>query len=187
MVAIACSAESAEPRSHIGWHLPRLWAPQQSAPVPAPVATAMTAAAPTTLKSGSRLVALRQELEGALKESVRDLERAAQRHAKGANVIDAEYLKNTVFKMFLTGEAEALLPVFATILSFSPEEVRRCKDGLAAIKRGEVPMAGAAAAVDASLSAITSISTWTSWLGGGGGGGGSAASARPPGPQALPR
>ncbi len=53
----------------------------------------------------------------------------------GSNVIDAEYLKNTVIKLFVTGEAEALLPVFATILSFSPAEVQRCREGLAAIKR----------------------------------------------------
>lgn len=53
----------------------------------------------------------------------------------GSNVIDAEYLKNTLIKLFVTGEAEALLPVFATILSFSPAEVQRCREGLAAIKR----------------------------------------------------
>ena len=37
----------------------------------------------------------------------------------GSNAIDAEYLKNSILKMYRTGEAEALLPVFATILSFS--------------------------------------------------------------------
>ncbi|KXZ41344.1 hypothetical protein GPECTOR_531g533 [Gonium pectorale] len=110
-------------------------------------------------------VALREEMERALKESVRDMERAMQRQAKGANVIDAEYLKDTVIKMFLTGEAEKLLPVFATILSFSPEEVKRCKEGLQAIRRGEVPLPGAAAAVDSTIHAISSLS----WLGGGGG------------------
>ncbi|KAG2423962.1 hypothetical protein HXX76_014901 [Chlamydomonas incerta] len=74
--------------------------------------------------------------------------------------------------MFLTGEAEKLLPVFATILSFSPDEVKRCKQGLAALSRGEVPLPAAAAAVDASISAISSLTSWTSWLGGGGAGAG---------------
>jgi len=73
-----------------------------------------------------------------------------------------EYLKNTVLKLFMTGEAETLLPVFASILALSPDEVQRCKGGLDALQEsgGEVPMAAAAAAVDSA----------TSWLGGGWGG-----------------
>ena len=50
-------------------------------------------------------------------------------------MVDAEYLKDTVMKLYKTGEAEALLPVFGTILSFSPQEVARCKQGLAAIQK----------------------------------------------------
>jgi uncharacterized membrane protein YgcG len=74
-------------------------------------------------------------------------------------------------QLFLTGEAETLLPVFASILSLSPDEVKRCRDGVDALARSEVPMAAAAAAVDSA----------TSWLGGwgwiaGGGGGAAAAS-----------
>ncbi len=145
--------------------------------------------------------------------------------------MDAEYLKNTVLKLYRTGEvggccvrerptgsresrgmltlkpydwwparcaqAEALLPVFSTILSFSPDEQRSCKEGLKRIQevgagaclcvvggptggrsineaqrrtrdwcaraQGEVPLAAAAAVVDSSLSAISSLSSWTAW------------------------
>ncbi|KAJ9517435.1 hypothetical protein QJQ45_016801 [Haematococcus lacustris] len=82
-------------------------------------------------------VALREEMECALKESFRELERAARRNSTGHSHIDAEYLKNTVLKMFRTGEAEQLLPVFATILAFSPEETNSCKVGLERIKQGQ--------------------------------------------------
>ena len=58
------------------------------------------------------------------------------RHCTAAdNPMDVEYLKNSVLKMYRTGEAETLLPVFATILAFSPEEVKRCKEGIIAIKK----------------------------------------------------
>ncbi|KAJ9517585.1 hypothetical protein QJQ45_025083 [Haematococcus lacustris] len=83
-------------------------------------------------------VALREEMECALKESFRELERAARRNSTGHSHIDAEYLKNTVLKMFRTGEAEQLLPVFATILAFSPEETNSCKVGLERIKQFNV-------------------------------------------------
>ena len=35
-----------------------------------------------------------------------------------------------VLKMYRTGEAESLLPVFATILAFGPEELGSCREGL---------------------------------------------------------
>lgn len=38
-----------------------------------------------------------------------------------------EYLKNLVLQLYTTGEAEALLPVFAAVLSLGPEEVKKCK------------------------------------------------------------
>jgi hypothetical protein len=41
--------------------------------------------------------------------------------------IDIEYLKNLVLQLYTTGEAEALLPVFTTLLSLGPEDVRRCR------------------------------------------------------------
>jgi hypothetical protein len=77
-------------------------------------------------------------------------------------------------QLFLTGEAEALLPVLASILSLSPEEVKACRDGIEAIQRsggGDVPMAAAAAAVDSATSLLGGWSGgWGGWLGGGGGG-----------------
>lgn len=36
--------------------------------------------------------------------------------------VDMEYLKNLVLQLYTTGEAEALLPVFSTLLTFSKEE-----------------------------------------------------------------
>lgn len=38
-----------------------------------------------------------------------------------------EYLKNLVMQLYTTGEAEALLPVFAALLSFGPLEMQKCK------------------------------------------------------------
>ena len=38
-----------------------------------------------------------------------------------------EYLKNTVLKLFMSGEAETLLPVFAALLSFSPDEMNQAR------------------------------------------------------------
>eukprot|EP00798_Chlamydomonas_sp_ICE-L_P014944 gene14944-20999_t len=75
-----------------------------------------------------------------------------------ANLLDVEYLKNTILKMYRTGEAGSLLPVFSTILSFSPQELAACKSGLEAIKL--VPLPQAAAAVDGVFS---SLNSWTSW------------------------
>jgi hypothetical protein len=54
--------------------------------------------------------------------------------------VDMEYLKNLVLQLYTTGEAEALLPVFAALLAFGPSEMQRCKQVRAA--------AAAAAAVD---------------------------------------
>jgi hypothetical protein len=38
-----------------------------------------------------------------------------------------EYLKNLVLQLYTTGEAEALLPVFAALLAFGPSDMQRCK------------------------------------------------------------
>lgn len=38
-----------------------------------------------------------------------------------------EYFKNVMLKLFETGEAGSLLPVVATVLKFSPEELERCR------------------------------------------------------------
>lgn len=93
-------------------------------------------------------------------------------------------------QLFTTGEAEALLPVFTTILSFSPDEVKRCRAGLELIKKGEVPLPGAADMVDTTLSGAASVlhslTGWTTWALGstggpeeGGGGGGAGVVATP--------
>ena len=47
----------------------------------------------------------------------------------GANSVDMEYMRNTTLKLYDTGEAETLLPVYATILAFSKEEVGRPRGG----------------------------------------------------------
>lgn len=45
-----------------------------------------------------------------------------------------EYMKNTLLKLYATGEADALLPVFSIILALSPQELKQCREGLANIK-----------------------------------------------------
>ncbi|KAI8468964.1 MAG: hypothetical protein J3K34DRAFT_292693 [Monoraphidium minutum] len=117
-------------------------------------------------------VRLHEAQEAALKDALREAERASARLQKAGSGVDMEYLKNAVIKLFLTGEAEALLPVFASILSLSPEEVKRCREGVEAIQHADVPMAAAAAAVDTATSLLGGWSGGWGWLGGGGGGGG---------------
>lgn len=80
-------------------------------------------------------------------------------------------------QLFLTGEGEALLPVFANVLALSPEEVARCREGLEAKRSTDVPLAAAAAAVDGAASLMGGWGDWSSWLGGTGGSGGGAAAA----------
>lgn len=46
-------------------------------------------------------------------------------------VVDMEYFKNVMLKLFETGEAGSLLPVVATVLRFSPEELERCRKATA--------------------------------------------------------
>lgn len=57
--------------------------------------------------------------------------------------------------------------MFATILAFSPDEMRRCRSGLELIKKGEVPLPGAADVVDNTLSGaasvLSSLTGWTTW------------------------
>ncbi|KDD73296.1 hypothetical protein H632_c2332p0, partial [Helicosporidium sp. ATCC 50920] len=66
---------------------------------------------------------LRRVQEGALKEAVREMERERARAELPAQAQDMDYFKNVVLKLFETGQAESLLPVVATVLRFSPEEV----------------------------------------------------------------
>jgi hypothetical protein len=53
----------------------------------------------------------------------------------GRSQVDTEYLKNIVLKLYRSGEAEALLPVFSALLAFSPDEMRSCRDGLARLQQ----------------------------------------------------
>ncbi|KAJ0097831.1 hypothetical protein Patl1_29241 [Pistacia atlantica] len=55
--------------------------------------------------------------EAMLKEELRSMERKQKREG-----VDMTYLKNVVVKLLETGEVEALLPVIAMLLQFSPEE-----------------------------------------------------------------
>ncbi|KAL2907112.1 Protein GRIP [Bienertia sinuspersici] len=57
-----------------------------------------------------------------LKEELRSMERAQKREG-----VDMTYLKNVVLKLLETGEVEALLPVIAMLLQFSPDEVQKCQ------------------------------------------------------------
>lgn len=57
-----------------------------------------------------------------LKEELRNMDRARKREG-----VDMTYLKNVVLKLLETGEVEALLPVIAMLLQFSPDEVQKCQ------------------------------------------------------------
>lgn len=57
-----------------------------------------------------------------LKEELRNMDRTQKREG-----VDLTYLKNVVLKLLETGEVEALLPVIAMLLQFSPQEVQRCQ------------------------------------------------------------
>ncbi|KAG0554022.1 hypothetical protein M758_12G060300 [Ceratodon purpureus] len=63
------------------------------------------------------------------------------------------YVKNVVLKLLETGEVEALLPVIAMLLQFSPDELRRCQEAYRMQAVAEVPFNGAAAVMDAATSA----------------------------------
>ncbi|WOL10758.1 protein GRIP isoform X1 [Canna indica] len=65
---------------------------------------------------------LHSQQEAMLKEELRNMERSHKREG-----IDMTYLKNVILKLLETGEVEALLPVVATLLQFSPDEVRKCQ------------------------------------------------------------
>ena len=54
--------------------------------------------------------------------------------------VDMEYFKNVLLRLYETGEAEALLPVVAAVLQFSPAELSRCREALRS--RAETPGGG---------------------------------------------
>ncbi|XP_038904107.1 protein GRIP isoform X2 [Benincasa hispida] len=65
---------------------------------------------------------LHSQQETMLKAELRDMERSQKREG-----IDMTYLKNVILKLLETGEVEALLPVVAMLLQFSPEEMQKCQ------------------------------------------------------------
>ncbi|KAM0891377.1 hypothetical protein ACQ4PT_026449 [Festuca glaucescens] len=89
-------------------------------------------------QSQRHIVALQQELEelerenclhdqqeAMLKTELRNMERSQKREG-----IDMTYLKNVILKLLETGEVGALLPVVATLLQFSPDELNKCQHGV---------------------------------------------------------
>ncbi|CAL9078809.1 unnamed protein product [Musa textilis] len=87
---------------------------------------------------------LHNQQEAMLKEELRNMERSHKREG-----IDMTYLKNVILKLLETGELEALLPVVATLLQFSPEEIRKCQQ--AYHSSGDVISSPAASYSDASM------------------------------------
>ncbi|XP_050227282.1 protein GRIP [Mercurialis annua] len=65
---------------------------------------------------------LHSQQEAMLKAELRNMERTEKREG-----VDLTYLKNIILKLLETGEVEALLPVVAMLLQFSPEEVVKCQ------------------------------------------------------------
>ena len=92
-----------------------------------------------------------------LKDEIRALRRAAELERMGKEVTDMEYLKCTIVKLLETGEFEALLPVVATLLKMSPEEVKRIRTAYETAAAGAVPLAGAAAAADSAGAWLSSM------------------------------
>ncbi|KAI4387321.1 hypothetical protein MLD38_005162 [Melastoma candidum] len=65
---------------------------------------------------------LHSQQEAMLKAELRNIERSQKREG-----VDMTYLKNVILKLLETGEVEALLPVVAMLLQFSPEETLKCQ------------------------------------------------------------
>ncbi|XP_057469349.1 protein GRIP-like isoform X1 [Actinidia eriantha] len=65
---------------------------------------------------------LHSQQEAMLKEEFRNMERSKKREG-----VDMTYLKNVILKLLQTGEVEALLPVVAMLLQFSPDEMQKCQ------------------------------------------------------------
>ncbi|XP_051215995.1 protein GRIP isoform X2 [Lolium perenne] len=89
-------------------------------------------------QSQRHILALQQEIEelerenrlhdqqqAMLKTELRNMERSQKREG-----IDMTYLKNVILKLLETGEVGALLPVVATLLQFSPDELNKCQHGV---------------------------------------------------------
>lgn len=70
-----------------------------------------------------------------LKEEYQNSERSQKR-----SNVDMTYVKNVILKLLETVEVEALLPVIATLLQFSPEELRRCQEAYRLQAVNEAPV-----------------------------------------------
>ena len=79
-----------------------------------------------------------RELHNALRERCGDFERQLARTEHGGGLENMEYLKNIIYKLFVMEEGlEKLLPVVATFLQFSPEEMARIKEARASFTTGD--------------------------------------------------
>ncbi len=74
-----------------------------------------------------------RDLHGALRAKLAETERTLKRTEHGgADGANAEYLKNIILQLFLLEEGmEKLLPVIATFLQFSPQELERIREARA--------------------------------------------------------
>ncbi|TVU39338.1 hypothetical protein EJB05_12751 [Eragrostis curvula] len=78
---------------------------------------------------------LHDQQEAMLKTELRNMERSQKREG-----IDMTYLKNVILKLLETGEVGALLPVVATLLQFSPDELKKCQQGvLSSVASSQAP------------------------------------------------
>ncbi|KAI5684059.1 hypothetical protein M9H77_05287 [Catharanthus roseus] len=88
-----------------------------------------------------------------LKEEVRNMERMQKREG-----VDMTYLKNVVLKLLETGEVEALLPVIAMLLQFSPEEVQKCQQAYRSLIAAAPPSPAASDSSGSGLSLFSRFS-----------------------------
>ncbi|XP_065855949.1 protein GRIP [Euphorbia lathyris] len=88
---------------------------------------------------------LHSQQEAMLKAEIRHVDRSQKREG-----VDMTYLKNVVLKLLETGEVEALLPVIAMLLQFSPDEVMKCQQAYRA--SNDVPRSPAGDPSGSSLS-----------------------------------
>ncbi|KAF2312487.1 hypothetical protein GH714_034850 [Hevea brasiliensis] len=94
---------------------------------------------------------LRSQQEAMLKAELRNVERTQKREG-----VDMTYLKNVILKLLETGEVEALLPVIAMLLQFSPEEVLKCQQAYRTY--GDVPPSPASDTSGSTLSLFSRFS-----------------------------
>eukprot|EP00249_Psilotum_nudum_P007790 c20818_g1_i1 orf=702-3656(-) len=101
----------------------------------------------TELEHENRLHA---QQEAMLKDELRNLERSKKREG-----VDMTYLKNVIVKLLETGEVEALLPVIAMLLQFSPQELKKCQEAYNVVP--DLPLSSAPAVANTSASASRTL------------------------------